>query len=242
MGFSVQHAEAPGRAVSVLLGICLPALHDLAQPGRNLPGRLVGHVLVEQRGRHGGVPIRWISSRVEAPLSAARRLPVWRRSWKWNPAGRPAAATWATPAHRDAPVAPVRGRTFRADEDQVKARREARRARPCGRRGAPSSDGAATRCYPILRATATTPTSRPRAPVTDRTTRHHGRYRWNPSPDARECAPSHRRRPGAARSFRPPPHPSTGPFHSRKESRSRKHLAADPWTPPPSRLVSASIG
>ena len=43
--------------------------------------------------------------------------------------------------------------------------------------------------------------SRPRAPVTDRTTRHHGRYRWNPSPDARECAPSHRRRPGAARSF-----------------------------------------
>jgi hypothetical protein len=110
------------------------------------------------------------------------------------------------------------------------------------RRGAPSSDGAATRCYPILRATATTPTSRPRAPVTDRTTRHHGRYRWNPSPDARECAPSHRRRPGAARSFRPPPHPSTGPFHSRKESRSRKHLAADPWTPPPSRLVSASIG
>jgi hypothetical protein len=42
--------------------------------------------------------------------------------------------------------------------------------------------------------------------------------------------------------FRPPPHPSTGPFHSRKESRSRKHLAADPWTPPPSRLVSASIG
>ena len=84
--------------------------------------------------------------------------------------------------------------------------------------------------------------SRPRAPVTDRTTRHHGRYRWNPSPDARECAPSHRRRPGAARSFRPPPHPSTGPFHSRKESRSRKHLAADPWTPPPSRLVSASIG
>ena len=113
------------------------------------------------------------------------------------------------------------------------------RARPCGRRGAPSSDGAATRCYPILRATATTPTSRPRAPVTDRTTRHHGRYRWNPSPDARECAPSHRRRPGAARSFRPPPHPSTGPFHSRKESRSRKHLAADPWTPPPSRLVSA---
>jgi hypothetical protein len=116
------------------------------------------------------------------------------------------------------------------------------RARPCGRRGAPSSDGAATRCYPILRATATTPTSRPRAPVTDRTTRHHGRYRWNPSPDARECAPSHRRRPGAARSFRPPPHPSTGPFHSRKESRSRKHLAADPWTPPPSRLVSASIG
>src|SRR5215211_7690354 len=36
--------------------------------------------------------------------------------------------------------------------------------------------------------------------------------------------------------FRPPPHPSTGPFHSRKESRSRKHLAADPWTPPPSRL------
>ena len=118
----------------------------------------------------------------------------------------------------------------------------ARRARPCGRRGAPSSDGAATRCYPILRATATTPTSRPRAPVTDRTTRHHGRYRWNPSPDARECAPSHRRRPGAARSFRPPPRPSTGPFHSRKESRSRKHLAADPWTPPPSRLVSASTG
>jgi hypothetical protein len=59
-----------------------------------------------------------------------------------------------------------------------------------------------------------------------------------PSPDARECAPSHRRRPGAARSFRPPPHLSTGPFHSRP---SRKHLAADPWTPPPSRLVSASI-
>lgn len=105
-----------------------------------------------------------------------------------------------------------------------------------------ASDGAATRCYPILRATATTPTSRPRAPVTDRTTRHHGRYRWNPSPDARECAPSHRRCPGAARSFRPSPHPSTGPFHSRKESRSPKHLAADPWTPPPSRLVSASIG
>ena len=98
--------------------------------------------------------------------------------------------------------------------------------------------GAATRCYPILRATATTPTSRPRAPVTDRTTQHRGRYRWNPSPDARECAPSHRRRPGAARSFRPPPHLSTGPFHSRP---SRKHLAADPWTPPPSRLVSASI-
>ena len=42
--------------------------------------------------------------------------------------------------------------------------------------------------------------------------------------------------------FRPPPHPSPGPFHSRKESRSRRHLAADPWTPPPSRLVSASIG
>jgi hypothetical protein len=94
----------------------------------------------------------------------------------------------------------------------------------------------------ILRATATTPTSRPRAPVADHTTRHHGMYRWNPSPDARECAPSHRRRPGAARSFRPPPHPSTGPFHSRKDSRSRKHLAADPWTPPRSRLVSASIG
>jgi len=88
----------------------------------------------------------------------------------------------------------------------------------------------------ILRATATTPTSRPRAPVADHTTRHHGMYRWNPSPDARECAPSHRRRPGTARSFRPPPHPSTGPFHSRKDSRSRKHLAADPWTTPLSRL------
>jgi hypothetical protein len=91
-------------------------------------------------------------------------------------------------------------------------------------------------------ATATTLPSRPRAPVTGHTTRHHGMYRWNPSPDARECAPSHRRRPGAARSFRPQPRLSGGPFHSREDSRSRKHLAADPWTPPPSRLRSASIG
>jgi hypothetical protein len=47
---------------------------------------------------------------------------------------------------------------------------------------------------------------------------------------------------GAARSFRPPPRLSGGPFHSREDSRSRKHLAADPWTPSPSRLRSASIG
>src|SRR5688572_16828763 len=35
--------------------------------------------------------MRCISSRVLAPLAAARLLPVWRRSWKWNPAEVPPA-------------------------------------------------------------------------------------------------------------------------------------------------------
>jgi hypothetical protein len=66
------------------------------------PGPLVGCVLAEQRGRHGGVPhpVHQLAGR-SPTLSrkvVAWWLPVWRKSWKWNETGRPAAATWATHA------------------------------------------------------------------------------------------------------------------------------------------------
>src|SRR5918993_4771824 len=61
-------------------------------------------------------PILYISSRVLAPLAAARLLPVWRRSWKWNPAGNPASTTillqctdrWKLLRLSDAPSGPER--------------------------------------------------------------------------------------------------------------------------------------
>jgi hypothetical protein len=95
--------------------------------------------------------------------------------------------------------------------------------------------------YPILRATATTLPSRPRAPVTGHTTRHHGMYRWSPSPMPgsvrRATVGVQGRQDLFGRHLACPADRST-----RRGLPEPKHLAADPWTPPPSRLRSASIG
>jgi hypothetical protein len=57
-----------------------------------------------------------------------------------------------------------------------------------------------------------------------------------PATRCRRLACGRARSTARQRTFRPPPHPSSGPLHAREGSRSRKHLAAAPWTPPPSRL------
>jgi hypothetical protein len=69
-----------------------PANPDVQSSG-NLTVPLAGRVLVDQAARMLPWPIRCISSRVLAPLAAARLLPVCRRSWKWNPTGSPALTT-----------------------------------------------------------------------------------------------------------------------------------------------------
>lgn len=64
----------------------LNAAGDAAVPG-------TGHVLVDQCGPHRSVLQRCMSSWVVTPEAAASWLPVWRRSWKWNPVSKPTAAT-----------------------------------------------------------------------------------------------------------------------------------------------------
>jgi hypothetical protein len=73
VGFPGPSLRRHDRAVNVLFGVCSPALHNLAQPTSDLPCALVGRVLIMQRRSHRECPMRCISSRVEAPLSAASR-------------------------------------------------------------------------------------------------------------------------------------------------------------------------
>jgi hypothetical protein len=64
----------------------LESISDLAVP-------LARRMLVNQSGAHVAVAHSGHQLSIARTAGGARLLPVWRRSWKWNPAGKPASTT-----------------------------------------------------------------------------------------------------------------------------------------------------